>query len=473
MTNPTIIRAGEDPSNYSREVVGGKGLYLLRLHQIAKNTGMFNVPNYFIVPTNAERSFRNDESGTRVIYKSEDIRSAFEQLRRPVAVRSSSPLEDGIKASFAGMFTSILDQQDYEQMTRSANTVYESAFQDRVQRYAERMGIEMSDAMALIIQEQVTNFWERGIIQLEYDKAVTETTDRKGRTNEHETEFRFFDECGPFKPYLEDHDYISEGESHYVVQCAREAKKRLGLDGVVQVEFFLSPSKLPDFVQIRQLPKAKSYSAQLDLDVPTGVPYIESEICNDIAGDLTLPVYVTTSQAGLKRILIETGQSFFMGMGRFDERAEVFNERSALAQNRDFQRFRDLSMHERMGGVEAILPLYAKTWQEGNKLFSDYILVCDKLDESIASMADVTTNKRAIITCLEAKKTSHAMTVARDLGIMCMGVNGDLHELEPEFFHKVETGDRVRMKSDGRRAVAYIEKKRESDPYEKLVSWST
>ena len=204
------------------------------------------------------------------------------------------------------------------------------------------------------------------------------------------------------------------------------------------------------------------------MDIPKGVPYVESQVCNDVAGELVLPAYVTTSQSGLPGILIETGQKSFISLGNSDdERAERFNQHSKLAQNHDFRQFTDLAIYERVFGVKGVLPLYNAAWSTGNALFGSYILVCDKLDEKIAEMAYVTTNKKAIITCNEATKTSHAMTVARDLGIMCMGVQGDLHDLKPEFFHLIETGDIIHMKSDGRRAVAYLEKKRIADPYQK------
>ena len=79
-------------------------------------------------------------------------------------------------------------------------------------------------------------------------------------------------------------------------------------------------------------------------------------------------------------------------------------------------------------------------------------------------MANVTTNKKAIIACCEEDKNSHAMTVARDLNIMAMSFPGEMRELD-YFYHQVETGDLIHMKSDGKRAVAYIEKRREKDPY--------
>lgn len=467
----SIVWAGSSPEDFGRDAVGGKGFNLLRLFNLAQQTGLFEVPNYFIIPSDAKKNYINTDNGTCAVYKGPEIRAAFERLRKPVAVRSSSPLEDGLNASFAGMFSSFLDVKSYDEMGLSANKVYKSAFQERAQRYSARRGVEFSDAMAIIVQEQVTGASERGIIQLEDQKAVTESTDREGRTFCNETEYKFLAEIYPegynltTDPARKPRDWLAEGDYHYATYCAREAKKRLGLDGIVQVEFLLFPGKPPVFVQIRQLPSKKAHAEQLDMTIPEGAPYVESEVCNDVAGELALPAYVTASQSGMKRILIGTGQSFFLGLGDSDGRAERFEQNSRLAENHDFQQFKDLVILERLEGLDKVLPYYAILWERGNRLFGEYILVCDRLDDTFAEMSDVTTNKRGIITCLEAKKTSHAMTVARELGIMCMGVEGDMYNLEPKFFHQVETGDIVHMKSDGKRAVAYIEKKRAADPY--------
>ncbi len=479
MARSDIIRAGGNPSAYSKDEVGGKGLYILKLHQVAQETGMFNVPNFFIVPTQAQRGGLNNDLGTQVVYTSYEVEKGFKELKKPVGVRSSSPLEDGLKASFAGMFESVYNNHNYEDAMRAAHFVYQSAFKDRVKQYAEKMDMPTPNEMALIFQEQVTGHLEEGIIQLEEDKAVVECIDKQDRIFDHEIDYDFLDEGYAFKSYLDMYgsfesnldkrDYITEADSHYAIQCAREAKKALGLEGLVQVEFLLAPAKPPYFVQIRQLPKAPSHSDQLNLDIPKGVPYIESEICNDVPGDLTLPTYVTTSQGSFKQILMETGQAGSLGLGhKNDERADRFNKESNLSSNKDFDTFKRI--------IEAFGPLMGlegrdicrQSWKRGNSLFKDYILICDKLDESVMAMADVTTNKRAIITCDEAMKTSHAMTIARDLGIMCMGIKGNLYELEPKFFHQVETGDMIRMKSNGKKAVVYLEKKRTSDPYDDL-----
>ena len=75
-------------------------------------------------------------------------------MRKPIIARSSSPLEDGVRASFAGMFSSFQNNQTYDEFCASANSVYESGNQERVRNYAQRMGIDFTEAMALIAQEK-------------------------------------------------------------------------------------------------------------------------------------------------------------------------------------------------------------------------------------------------------------------------------------------------------------------------------
>lgn len=460
-----VVWAGENPDLYTRETVGGKGLNLLRLFALARQTGLFEVPNFFIIPVDAKHVFVAGDfnSSDRVAYEGGDVEAAFGGLNKPVIERSSSPLEDGILASFAGMFSSWHNIADSDTLLRRANNIYKSANYEGTQRYAERMGISFSNAMAIIVQEQVTGAAEWGVIQLESREAITESTVKDGSKSRHETDYQFLDEIFPkgyrweIKPGQEPRDWLSEGEFHYATYCAREAKNKLGLEGIVQVEFLLVPGTLPKLVQIRQLPAAKSYAAFLDMDVPKGVPCLESEVCNGVAGELVLPAYVTFSHSNFSMIR----QQVLVGNYETAAGEPTVGE---LVMNHDFSEFLSLSSLELLSGLGAAFPLYVDVWRKGNSLFSDYILVCDKLDASIAEMSEVTANKRAIITCCEALQTSHAMTVARDLGIMAMGVQGEIRD-QNYFFNQVKTGDLVHMKSDGKRAVAYIEKNRQHDPY--------
>jgi phosphohistidine swiveling domain-containing protein len=452
MKNEKIIWGGSNPHQYNRSTVGGKGLNLLYLAHFADVSGMITIPDFFIIPVNSPRHFSNSNEGTRVVFKDSEIRRTFDAMRKPVIARSSSPLEDGLNASFAGMFVSKPGIKTWDEFCYSSNSIYESEGSEHVEKYAEKMGIEGPEGMAVIVQEQVTDFFEKGVIQLDKTEGVIEVESPKGKRWLHDIDYRFLDEWGPWNVYEETHDYISEGETHNVCQRARDAAKFLGLEGTVQVEFLLAPAKKPFFVQIRQLPAIKSYAASLDIDIPKGVPFLESQVCNGVAGEVRLPAYVTFSQAGFTGVEIETGCK------SLDERYEKFMAESKLAHTDEFFNAQNANALKLIRGTRECVKCFEEMWEAGNKQFPAYVLVCDKLDESVCGMNNLTSNKKAIITCLEASKTSHAMTVARDLGIPAMGVRGEMMDMG-YFFNQVETGDLIHMKSDGKRAVAYIQKK--------------
>jgi len=462
-----LVWCGENPDLYSREELGGKGYNLLRLYSWAQQTGKVEVPSFFIIPTSYPRSQVNCFAPEGYLeFKEDAVKNAFEKLRNPAIARSSSPYEDGVNASFAGLFKSIPNQLNYEGLTRALGEIEDSSVGFRVNQYVERMNIDNYNAlMAFIVQEQVIHSHLRGTIQLGEEKAEYSTIYPGGETFPMEVPFNLLEGHGPRLGVKEEpHDFVLVGEEYNAVQCARDAARDLGFNGEVQVEYFLSPTKKPQFVQIRQLPKISSTLDSLDLEVPKGVPCLESTVCNGVAGDISLPAYVTFSQAGFSGILIETGQM------QMDERAERWQAKSNLYRNYDFHdinKLRATMDHLRFSPLLiGVMERHNLIWERGNALFPEYILVCNKLDESVVGMAEVTTCKKGIITCLEADKTSHAMTVARDLGIPAMGVRSDIMDLD-SFYNQVQTGDTVRLKSDGKRAVAYIEKKRECDPYKK------
>jgi hypothetical protein len=480
MEKNKVVWDSESADNYSLDLVGGKGYNLLKLADYSRSSGLFVVPKFFMIPPISQEW----TDGTKVKYDSLFVEEAFAKLSKPVVVRSSSPLEDGIKASFAGRFLTRKNVDDLEGLYRAINDVKESVFSNFVEQYAEKMDIEMEYHMPVIIQEQVRKDSERIVLQFDEDGAVLESFYGKNgeEVSTHDYSWRELDnlfEDSKLEKYAKSSKeeslfnlpHIGEGQYYYALQVARRAKKIMNLEGTVQVEAFLHGRSLPIFVQIRQLPKLLAVGSCSDISIPDGTPYIESKVCNGIAGEASLPAYVTFSQSGFKRIMIETGQSNLIGLrGEGDERADRFRKESKLATNGDYRDFVNIALAERFEGLQRIMHAYNSVWKRGNKLFPEYVLVCDKLDETIAGMTNLTTNKKAIITCAEASKTSHAMTVARDLGIIAMGIEGDYYDLEPKFFHKIQTGDLVKIKSDGKRAVAYIEKKREADPTIQLES---
>lgn len=460
-----IIQDTEEAEKYTREQLGGKGLNLLRLAKFSRQNGLFRVPPFFIYPVDAmnKGGMVFGQTGYYGFNNKETIESAFSNLTKPIIVRSSQPQEDGQNASFAGMFCSIPDVKTFKEFGEAAFRVKNSVYNSGVEQYIKQMNIDFNYDMALITQEQVTDSLLTGTIQIENDGVTLESIERGQKERDNVQIDHLF-----LKDYaireMAPLEHIGEGHYYMLMNLAKDAKNALGLEGIVQVEFCLNPQRKPDFVQIRKLPDIKNLEKELNMNIPENTPKIESRICNGIAGELILPAYVTVSPFGIQTILISNGYRSFMGRSDDEERTREFELGTKLANNQDFFEIKDLKTMQGFASNEAFRG-YDMVWTKGNKLFKDYILVCDQLNESCVGMADLTTNKRAIITCGEESKTSHAMIVARDLGIMCMGVRENDSDLD-RFFYQVESGDYIHMKSDGKRAIAYIERRRDKDPYE-------
>ena len=82
----------------------------------------------------------------------EGIRSAFGD--RPVAVRSSAPGEDGVKASFAGLHESFLNVKGPAAVLDNVRLVFASLWSDRALLYRKELGLTPAESeMAVLVQE--------------------------------------------------------------------------------------------------------------------------------------------------------------------------------------------------------------------------------------------------------------------------------------------------------------------------------
>ena len=81
------------------------------------------------------------------------LRAAFARLGGAVAVRSSSTLEDGSEASFAGQYRSVLDVRGEEEVVRAARSCLDSAA--GAAGYARAVGASGPGAMAVLVQRFV------------------------------------------------------------------------------------------------------------------------------------------------------------------------------------------------------------------------------------------------------------------------------------------------------------------------------
>lgn len=92
-----------------------------------------------------------------------DLRALVEEVRRPLAVRSSSLLEDALAHPFAGVYATKMipnDQLDadarFHRLVEAIKLVYASTFFDRAHGYVEAIGRRARDErMAVIVQEVV------------------------------------------------------------------------------------------------------------------------------------------------------------------------------------------------------------------------------------------------------------------------------------------------------------------------------
>ncbi len=438
-----------------RRIVGGKGKYLQQLREASLGLETFEVPRFFVIPVDHPAQYESTYFSL--------IKPHFNKLQKPVAVRSSSPLEDGIKATFAGLFDSVLDVCEFDEFIEAFHFVVDSACRDSVQNHARRMEVQYTNAMAVIVQEQVEDPSLYGIVQLDSKNKPNPSFRCEFFQEGSEVSYsNGTDALAVFKKNIihrRRHGNVRLLDYYAIVQAAIDARDYLRFESEVQLEVCFSPDKPIQFVQIREFPEKKSdMSLDVDLNIPEGAPHIVSEICNGIAGDIVLPAYVTFSRSGFELNILEKVQIN-------SDYWEHFRKNSNIPSNPDFTQMLNYCNMEKLQGRKDMMPDYGKMWGGGNSLFDDYVLVCDKLDESIHGMHEMTTNKRAIITTMEAFGYSHAMTVARELGIPAMGAWGDVRDLE-SFYNHIQTGDIVHMKSDGERGVAYIEKKREIDPFD-------
>lgn len=126
---------------------GGKGGTLAHLYQNG-----YPVPNGFVIMPTA---FENDELMPEAWAQ---VQAYLEQMGKDggeisFAVRSSALCEDSSMASFAGQFDTVLDVRTDNEVQKAIRTVRHSRYSEEVRVYSEVKGINMSDGMAVVVQQ--------------------------------------------------------------------------------------------------------------------------------------------------------------------------------------------------------------------------------------------------------------------------------------------------------------------------------
>jgi phosphohistidine swiveling domain-containing protein len=130
-----------------RELLGGKGASLAALRRAG-----LPVPDGFVVPPEAAAAAAAGDRPTRAA-----IEVAWKKLApaaEPLAVRSSAIDEDGVTASFAGQFETVLGVRSREELFAAIERCVASASAQHAESYRERMG-SVGGGMAVIVQRLV------------------------------------------------------------------------------------------------------------------------------------------------------------------------------------------------------------------------------------------------------------------------------------------------------------------------------
>ena len=123
-------------------LVGGKAANLGRLIR-----GGFNVPSGFVIST-ASRPSRATTGA---------ILEAYAKLGRgPVAVRSSATNEDGVSASFAGLYETILNVEGEYDLVKAIDKVRNSRHNEAVEAYLEALDLPAAPRMGVIVQRMLS-----------------------------------------------------------------------------------------------------------------------------------------------------------------------------------------------------------------------------------------------------------------------------------------------------------------------------
>lgn len=125
------------------ENVGGKGFQLLQLQNVCP------VPRFFILQFNTNEEI--DDVGVQSEIMNYFISNGYEE----VAVRSSATQEDSSKASFAGMFDTLLCVKK-DRLIEAIREVLQSVHSERVKEYALLKNLRAeSIRMCVVVQEMV------------------------------------------------------------------------------------------------------------------------------------------------------------------------------------------------------------------------------------------------------------------------------------------------------------------------------
>jgi phosphoenolpyruvate synthase/pyruvate phosphate dikinase len=386
--------------------VGGKGWGLMTILDRFSEKYEYKVPHYQILPTSETQGDINLEMIIRGI----------SHLKRPLAVRSSSPYEDGRTHSLAGRFATELNVTD-ENLLYTIRWVRDSGAMSDPDR--------IDNNMAVILQEMINADFSGvaysslptapELISMDIVEGVSERL-TAGKTegvglsidlNCQSLEIEYCHEAAQREKFGRRLFKLAKPWLEKIARTAKALEAEVGypLDlefGVKRPDLFLWQARAitePMDTTIYKLPTIDPNLILLDAEIVRG------------KGEYSGPIFVLPSgdnvfEKGIKDIWFN----------------ELYNLRG-----------------------------YDRTHPAG------YILVTPDL-VSHKLIIDDLKNLKGLITTNLASRFSHALTVARERGILYLGCT------RPELIDTLITDDKLSIASDGRKGIAY-----NHIPYEKPI----
>lgn len=393
---PELVSKGESLSRNPVDVVGGKAYNLLRLAELSRGRD-FDVPNFYVIPVGYNCS-------------EQELHGLYDSMQKPLAVRSSSPLEDSVRYSFAGRFESVLNVKDFESLQRAIRRVLDSATGERVISYNLQSGLQLDDRMAVIIQEMVNPKYSGVCYSTnnpENPKTVIEYT--HGLSNE----LMAGDQQGNIVSFDRNFQMTRELVNYEVSGLERVAKIASELEGI--------------FLQRMDIEFAVSYDGRVHI--------VQARPLTDPAWpDVQMPE-VDKSRIVLKADIVQGSGSFTGPVFVFISPTEM--EKYAAARNIDVWKLR----HDQWNRL--------KDFNRKNP--DGYCLITDNMEaHKIIMEGGGLSNMQALITVGYASRFSHPAKVVSETGAFYLGVLG-----RKDLLDQIDTGDTLTVLSNQERGIAF------------------
>lgn len=396
-----IIRNTEVFELPSVDVVGGKGLGLLRLKELSQERD-FVVPDFYIIPVGYQ-------------YTEENLQELYKLLDGPLAVRSSSPYEDSEGLSFAGRFESVLDVDTFEYFKYAIQKVLDSANGEKAKSYAEQHGIEIDGRMAIIVQKMVKTHYA-GVCysssNVEDQKTIMEYgygTSENILSGVTQGYIAYSNNSGITIHYGE-----SFRELESVADTTREIERHFGK--VMDIEFAVTNYGVINILQARPITDPDWEKVELP-QVDKSKLLLEADIVRG-SGEFTGPVFMYKGPSQINKQALDENILGKEARARRDEALINFDRENEYGY---------CLITENMGEHESLLNL--------------------KLN-----------NMKVLVTVDYASRFSHPSKVISELGIFYIGVLG-----RKDLLGSINTGDEISIASDQSKGIIYDLQKKVAD----------